>query len=96
MSEHQTAEMAGIESIIDRLDELDDAIGDLSKTLMSILTVLDLQGKQLSRVLAAVTLDPNERGESKLEKLLEQLVLNGREHTAGLNRVVAALQDRSN
>jgi hypothetical protein len=86
---------ADLQAISDKLGDHEDVLNKHTDIMMQILTLQDLHGKQLMRVLEAVTMDSSDRGESKLERLLAQLVLNGKEHAARLGQVLAKLNERS-
>jgi hypothetical protein len=75
--------------ILDKLDELTDAISLWNTGMKSVVASLELQSRMLADILKAVSVEPDE--ESPLSQLLRQLVSASELHTNQLAAVVASL-----
>jgi hypothetical protein len=75
--------------ILDKLDELTDAINLWNTGMSSVVASLELQSRMLADILKGVSVESDE--ESPLAQLLRQLVSASELHTDQLSAVTASL-----
>jgi hypothetical protein len=75
--------------ILDKLDELTDAINLWNTGMSSVVASLELQSRMLADILKAVSVESDE--ESPLAQLLRQLASASELHTDQLSAVTASL-----